>query len=247
MTLLRKEVHIWKVPLDIDYNCLAELSTILSRDEIERAQKFRFEIHAKRFIACRGRLRIILGHYLEKLPHHLQFGYCRYGKPYLHDELHDLKLQFNVSHSQDMALFAISCASRVGVDVEQIRDIPNMLNIARGVLTDREYSSVNSHLGRKRIEHFFQLWTRKEAYVKAVGCGLTYEMNKIDVLIEDNTTYQTALTENEINHTTSWMLYDLTGISSTYMGAVVVEGSTTLLRHYTWDMVTQTKKLHYYQ
>jgi hypothetical protein len=72
-------------------------------------------------------------------------------------------------------------------------------------------------------------------------------MNKIDVLIEDNTTYQTALTENEINHTTSWMLYDLTGISSTYMGAVVVEGSTTLLRHYTWDMVTQTKKLHYYQ
>jgi len=247
MTLLEKEVHIWKVPLDIDYNCLAEISSILSRDEIERAQKFQFEIHARRFIVCRGRLRIILGHYIGKLPHHLQFGYGRYGKPYLHNDLHDLKLQFNVSHSQDMALFAISHGSRIGVDVEQIRDMPNMLDIARDVLTDKEYRSLSLYSGWKRIEYFFQLWTRKEAYLKAIGFGLTHEMNKINVLIEDNTTYQTALREDEINHTTSWMLYDLTGISSAYVGAVIVEGSKLLLRHYTWDMVARIKKLHYYQ
>ncbi len=142
----------------------AETKT-LSPDEKERAGRFHFEIDRHRFVACRAALRAILGRELGISPSDVAFSYGAHGKPAL---AHDTDLRFNVAHSGGLALIALSDEGEIGVDLEQIRPELATDEVARAVFTDAEQAAL---VGPDRVERFFQLWTRKEAYLKAIGQG----------------------------------------------------------------------------
>ncbi len=148
-----------------ELDTLPAKTATLSEDEKERAARFHFEIDRHRFVACRAVLREILGAELGISPGDVKFSYGAQGKPTLN---HKTDLRFNLSHSEGLALIALSDEAEIGVDLEQIRPERATSDVARAVFTDAEQAEL---VGPDRVERFFQLWTRKEAYLKAIGQG----------------------------------------------------------------------------
>jgi 4'-phosphopantetheinyl transferase len=143
----------------------AKLST-LSPDEAGRAARFHFEIDRQRFVVCRTALREILGEALGIAPGEVTFSYGAHGKPALAQET---GVRFNVAHAGGRALIALSEDGReLGVDLEEVRPERATDDVARAVFTESERAQL---VGPERVERFFQLWTRKEAYLKAIGEG----------------------------------------------------------------------------
>ena len=165
------EVQVWFSATDVDVD-----SSALSRDEHARASRFRFEHDRRRWIAARVMLRQALGEYVNVSPAELTFTYSQYGKPALCGH----NLHFNLSHSGDLAVCAISAVTEVGVDVERIREIEDMDALFRSISSAREYSAFRVLPRAERTRAFFETWTRKEACVKATGRGLSTPLADVD-------------------------------------------------------------------
>jgi len=167
------DVHLWQVSLDQPCSQIRELEDLLCPAEISRARNFVFDKHRRRFIAGRGFLRSILGRYLNQDAASLEFSYGPQGKPALvSDGIHD-RLYFNVSHSHEIALYAISGNRQVGVDVEYLRAEQDVDGIAQRYFYPNECKVIHSLSAEKKREAFFRAWTVKEAYAKATGEGLS--------------------------------------------------------------------------
>lgn len=168
--LLTPEVHVWQARLDTEIAQLGVLAQWLSPDERDRADRFYFELHRRRFIMARGILRSLLGYYLTSPPEQIQFCYGPRGKPLLAVRPGDKMLYFNVSHSQDLSLYAIAQQS-VGIDLEHLRPI-DAESLARRCFLPREHRWLTNQPIEQRQDAFFRLWTAKEAVLKATGEGL---------------------------------------------------------------------------
>ncbi len=177
--LLPGEVHIWRANLQEVQPLLEYFSQILSEEELARGNRFHFEQHRQRFIAARGILRTILGRYLNIEPFKIHFGYEPRGKPFL-DKIHRGNLSFNLSHSQDFALYALSINDSIGVDLECIKSTTDVLSLAQRFFSLREYTVIKSAPREQQQQLFFRYWTCKEAYLKATGMGLT-DLQKIEI------------------------------------------------------------------
>jgi 4'-phosphopantetheinyl transferase len=169
LTLPPTAVHIWRASLSLPEAQLDRMAQTLSPDEHQRAERFRFAQHKQRFIASRGVLRLILSRYLAIAPEQVQFCYAAQGKPALASNDQQW-LQFNLSHSGEMAVYAIS-QQQVGIDLEQLRDI-EATPIAQRFFSTNEYAAMQALSPEQQAIAFFQLWTCKEAYLKATGDGL---------------------------------------------------------------------------
>jgi 4'-phosphopantetheinyl transferase len=171
-TLAEQEVHLWRVDLDAnqDYSRLAQL---LSPDETERAERFRFETLRQRFIVGRGALRSLLGHYLNLAPRSLQFSYGTYGKPELADDSNPLKLRFNVTHSSGLALYGVTCDRAIGIDLEYIRPVNDLMQLTRRFFSAQEHAAISALPPAEQQTAFFRHWVCKEAYLKATGEGIS--------------------------------------------------------------------------
>jgi len=183
-----KEVLIWIAGLDnIAESRLIQLSDLMSEDEDQRASRFRFERDRRRFVACRGMLREILGTYLEMDPERINFGYGAYGKPYVKTQTGSVlrAVSFNLSHSAGRAIYAVS-TNEVGVDLEVIRPIPEMDALVARHFSDSERTAFKSIAADLRLRAFYNCWTRKEAYVKACGDGLSIPLDQFDVSLDTN-------------------------------------------------------------
>jgi 4'-phosphopantetheinyl transferase len=165
------EVHTRCVPLDVSAETIAGLYATLSPDERERSARFRFARDRQRFIAARGALRALLGRYLGTRPGEIRFAYNAFGKPALTPEFGG-QLQFNLSHSGDLALIASTTDAEVGVDLECIRPDADYGEIARSVFSAAEVEQLNSVPSHLYSLAFLSCWTRKEASLKARGEGL---------------------------------------------------------------------------
>lgn len=163
-------LHLWRIPLDITAECKAMLAGVLSPDETQRASAFRFAIHRDRFIVARGMLRTILAAYLQMKPACLHFHYGQFGKPALEGGL-----SFNLSHAQDYALLAVARAWPVGVDIAQLRNDLEFRAIAEHILPPAMIASLDNCTPEALPQAFFTCWTRYEACMKALGCGLPGE------------------------------------------------------------------------
>ena len=172
--------HVWAVNLDgIDAQALTET---LSATERERADGFRFERDRARFVAARGSLRVILGEYVGCAPGELAFCYGEYGKPMLASPWDETELRFNVSHSAGLALIGVSQGRQIGVDIEHCsREVRRMKRIAKRFFTSREYERLCALPQTEQQRAFFRFWTRKEAYLKAVGTGLARAGENVDL------------------------------------------------------------------
>ncbi len=172
LQLLSHDVHLWRAQLELSELLIHKLATTLSEDEQQRARRFYFERDRKHFIAGRGLLRQILGRYLAMNPHQVEFCYGTRGKPALKETSGGRKLRFNVSHSHGLILYAITRDQRIGVDLEYLRPMPDAEQLAQRFFSPQEYAVICSVSEQQKHKAFFQGWTGKEAYLKAIGEGL---------------------------------------------------------------------------
>jgi len=211
--LASDEVHTWCASLDVPSETLARLYASLTPDERQRSARFQFDRDRQRFIVARGVLRELLGRYLETDPGDVSFVYNAFGKPDLSPRF-GRPLKFNLSHAAGLALIAITTASSVGVDLEYIRLQSDYPEIARRFFSAAEVDALSGLQSDAYAAAFMNCWTKKEAYVKARGEGLTM-----------------PLTEND--SATRWSLYTLQPAPD-YAGALAIEGTAWRLRHWQW-------------
>lgn len=182
LKLLDNEVHLWLVNLNISSQEIARLTNTLSPDEIARADRFKFKEHRYRFIAARGHLRQIISNYLQKFSQEIIFEYSDRGKP----KLLNSNLQFNVSHSQDIALYSFTNNNLIGIDVEYLRSNVECDKIAKRFFNKSEYQIINNLISEKQAQTFFYFWTMKEAYLKATGEGLGGGLKTVEIEFNDS-------------------------------------------------------------
>ncbi|MEM1116827.1 MAG: 4'-phosphopantetheinyl transferase superfamily protein [Bacteroidota bacterium] len=175
------EIHVWRVSLAPEAREVDRLGAWLAPDERARAARFRFDRHRRRYVVARGRLREILGRYLGAPPEALAFQYGDHGKPALAEAASGLT--FNVSHTADHALVAVARGRRLGVDLEVVRPLPDADAIAERFFSASEVAAYRAVPETGRPAAFFACWTRKEAFVKAVGDGLTYGLSTFDAAV----------------------------------------------------------------
>jgi 4'-phosphopantetheinyl transferase len=217
------EVHLWRIELATVVQGESRWQKILSPDEQTRAARFHFARDRQRFAATRALLRIVLGGYVGSEPEKLVFSYLDKGKPFLNSRGARDAIEFNVSHSGDVALLAIARGRPVGVDVEQIRENLDPLAIAHRYFSPHEQSQLGTLEERDRYAGFFRCWTRKEAYIKARGDGLSVSLNAFDVSLKPGN--QDALLACRIAEPdiTTWLLREVTA-GEGYAAALCVQG-----------------------
>ncbi len=178
------EIHIWQASLDGSSVPLQQFAALLSIDEQQRAQRFRFAQHHRRYVVSRGILRMLLGDYLKTSPAALEFCYGHNGKPAL--AIATAGLVFNVSHSEDLMLCAIARHCEVGIDLEFVRPVEHLDRLTQRFFSAREHAAIHQLSGEQQLQRFFQHWTCKEALLKAIGAQLT-SLSTIEVGISDHT------------------------------------------------------------
>ena len=174
------EVHVWRARLDRPQNCIDGLLQVLSTQEREHADRFHFDADRKRAIIGRGLARLLLGHCLDRPADELRIEYNEFGKPAL-SAVHHSPLQFNVSHAGDLILVALARGHRLGVDVEQMRTGFAIDAVAAQFFSPNECRALAAIAPESRCEAFFSCWTRKEAYLKGRGEGLSLPLHQFDV------------------------------------------------------------------
>ena len=225
--VLDENVHVWCVHLEYYFDRLQALLEVLSGDELERANRFYFQRDRKRFIVARAVLRIILGQYLERPAAQLRFRYNDYGKPYLANS--DGELSFNLSHSDNLAVYGFVPRGEIGVDVERVKPDFATHEIARRFFSLSEVRDLTRLPAQKQAEAFFACWTRKEAYIKAKGQGLSIPLHRFRVSLNPE---KPALLESWPYPEDVQRLEMHSFHIEDYLGAVVVEKNNYGVRYF---------------
>lgn len=219
--LLENELHVWRFGLDPPPSVLDRFEQTLSQDEIARADRFRGPGLRSRFIAGRGGLRAILARYVGCDPESLDFAYRENGKPWLTGEPHPQKLEFNLAHSHELALCAIVANRVVGVDIEHMRPMENGPAIIQRFFSPAERVAFLSLPESERFAAFYRGWTRKEAYLKAVGTGLATELDSFDVPLAPGEPPALLRIGDDPSEPRRWLMCDIEP-GAGYAGSLVV-------------------------
>lgn len=227
------EVHVWRVLLDVTTVEFEMLLSFLSIDELARAERFHFEKDQKRFIVARGVLRKMLGSYLNMHPGEICFEYSSHGKPMLAHNRGDNSICFNLSHSGTFALYAVGLRKKIGIDIESIRDDVSVEQVTRQFFSQNEINSLEKIDIDKRSGLFFQYWTRKEAFLKASGEGISFPMEQCDVSLINGKVLSPVTVQDKNSETSSLYVQDLFP-GNGYAAAIAIEGeeSNILCLHY---------------
>jgi len=226
-------VHAWLASLSVKASTVQRLRQLLTADEICRAERFYFPKDRDHFIVARGVLRRILGRYLDTEPSRLRFCYSAYGKPALDTEFGGGALRFNVSHSHGVALYGVSRGREVGIDLERIRPDFADDRVAERFFSSREVAALRSLPQSMRRDAFFNCWTRKEAYIKARGEGLSLRLDQFDVSLAPGEPAALLDTQDDPQEACRWSLQELAP-SPGYVAALAVEGHDWQLKCWQW-------------
>lgn len=237
LVLKDNEVHVWKVNQQQQLNALWKH---LSHDERAKAERFHFQKDRNEFVLARGVLRQLISYYIKVPAHRLSFQYTAYAKPYLSEEFCSSRLKFNVSHSHGIILLAFTIGRELGIDVEQMRADFATEEIARNFFSTHEVSTLQSLPETLRVEAFYNAWTRKEAFIKAIGEGLSIPLNKFDVTLAPGESARLLATRIEGEFTAKWSMKSLE-CDRGFKAAIAVEGIDWQLKCFQWDSVEQAK------
>jgi 4'-phosphopantetheinyl transferase len=226
--LANNEIHIWRAFLPSDETTLGRFQSSLADEERARADRFVFERDRNRFVAARGILRQLLAEYIKRSPSELQFSHGPQGKPFLVTNDPASALEFNISHSHDMALFAFARERSLGIDVELLRPEFAGEDIARRYFSAAEIEELRALPPELRTEGFFLCWTRKEAYIKARGEGLQIPLASFSVSLTPG--------RPETLHSADYLRWSVSSLrpARQYVGAVIGEGKDWRLRQWEW-------------
>jgi 4'-phosphopantetheinyl transferase len=218
------EAHVSRFDLDTELATDEQWESLLSSDERERALRFHFPLHRRRFSAARGFLRIVLGAYLETDPKTLCFRYSDKGKPALGGMQATSLLRFNLSHSENVVLLAVTLGREIGVDVECMRPDLELESIAHRFFSAAERESFDRIPLAQKCLAFFNCWTRKEAFIKAKGDGLSLPLDQFDVSLTPGAPAEILATRPDAGEKAYWSLCSLDA-GPDYAAALVVQGS----------------------
>jgi 4'-phosphopantetheinyl transferase len=216
-------VHVWRTSLEPGPEKITELNRILSPEERIRASRYLHQRDRDAFIVARGTLRCILGGYLSLAPQALEFGHNEFGKPYLQNGGASPPLHFNVSHSGFLALYAFVLDRQVGVDVEEMRRDVEVESIAQHYFTVAESMTLRALPPEHQLAAFYRCWVRKEAYIKALGRGLSIGLDHFETLVALHGPPTEVPAKNIAPEGSEWWIRDIP-VSSDYAAALVVEG-----------------------
>ncbi len=219
------EVHVWTADLEAAKPFLDRYRSTLAPGELERASRFYLDRHRDGYVVVHGILRDILGRYLGQPAQSLEFSYGRRGKP----RLARSPLSFNLSDSDGLALYAVARGREVGVDVERHRRFPDLDGMAKLACTSRERDNLLRLAEPGRTEAFFDLWTRKEALVKAVGVGLFQGLDEFEVSLAPREIVRLP-SEEEGGEVRDWTLLALDTAPGYSAALAASGGGLTLVR-----------------
>ncbi len=229
------EVHVWRASLALPPGDVAALHEVISDEERLRAGRFRFEVHRGRFVAGRGIQRRVLARYLGAGPAALRYRLAHHGKPSLDHPWDATGLRFNVSNAEDGLLIAVGLGRELGVDLEAVRTLGDRDDVARRFFSAPENQVYDTIADAERDAAFFTCWTRKEAYIKALGEGLSMPLDCFDVTLRPGEPARLLATRGNPAETDRWTLHELDP-GPGWMGAVAVEGDASWeMRLYDWD------------
>jgi 4'-phosphopantetheinyl transferase len=226
------DTHLWAAGLDSPEEFLRRCERLLSPDERQRAARFRMEPLRNRYIAARGTLRILLGRYLGADPAELLLCYKPHGKPELRPPWNDRGVEFNVSHSADLAIYAFIRGRAIGVDVEAVRPMPNAAGLLERFFSAAEVAQWQQTAPERQEAVFFQGWTRKEAWLKAVGSGLTFPLSQFCVTMDGPA--RVLSIRGDRASAAQWQLESCEPCRG-YFAAVAWQGATATLRNWRFD------------
>jgi 4'-phosphopantetheinyl transferase len=227
------DVHVWRAQIDRPAADISIFRRILAPDELNRADKYHFRKDRDRFIVARAVLRFLLGHYLRREPEQLRFRFNAYGKPALAAEAESETLRFNLSHSGELALYAFTRNREVGLDVEYVRRDFDTKQLAGEFFSPHEVAALCALPASLQAEGFFRCWTRKEAYIKARGEGLSLPLHQFDVSLAPNHPAALLSVANDPAEISRWSLRELTPAKG-YLAAIAVEGHNWQLNCFQW-------------
>lgn len=223
VTLSSDDIHVWVASLDQPAGRVRWLAHLLSADERMRAKRLSFDRQRTHFIVGRGVLRAILANYVGTEPSQLQFCYGLHRKPALVDVCSGRALRFNLSHSDGLALYAVTHDREIGVDLERVRPVADFEQIARRYFTSGEYAVLCALDAAKQHEAFFNCWTRKEAYLKAIGTGLIQSLDSVEVSLAPGEPARLLGVRETRAETEGWSIHELAPAFG-YVAALVVKG-----------------------
>ena len=235
LALPESEVQLWRVDLEAIRADESRWQEALSSDELKRASRFHFPRDRQRFIASRALLRTILAGYLATDPGGLSFSYSKKEKPSL-GPAHASDITFNVTHSGGIALFAFTRQREIGVDVEQVRRDFDMEAIARRFFSVPEQEQLAALPAEERVDAFFRCWTRKEAYIKATGDGLSLPLHQFDVSLGAGEPNALLATRPDGSEAGRWLLREVPG-GSGYIAALCVRGQVWKLNDWSGNLL----------
>jgi 4'-phosphopantetheinyl transferase len=217
------EIHVWWVPLDPPAARVEELGRPLAADEWQRANRFRFDQHRRQYVVGRGALRTLLAAYLGTRPEQVRFSYGPRGKPFLAPPLDASRIFFNLSNSSERALVGFARGIEIGVDLEYMKPMPDLEQIAERFFSVPEREVLRRLAAAQKPEGFFNCWTRKEAYLKAVGEGLAVPLDSFDVTLAPGEPARMLALEGDAERGARWSYHHLRPAAD-YIGAIAVEG-----------------------
>lgn len=233
VSLGNRDVHVWRAALDHPHSVAKAFYELLSLDERQRACRFHFSRDRDRFIVARGTLRSILSRYLFVPPSQHQFNYGPYGKPRLDEPGGGTSLHFNISHAHNLALFAFTRHRDLGIDLEYIRESASGPDVAERFFSSQEVASLRGLPTESWTQGFFNCWTRKEAYIKATGNGLSIPLNQFAVSLVPGEPAAMLATAHNDREAVRWSIREISPAPD-YVAAIVVEGTKWDLKCWQW-------------
>lgn len=224
-----EDVHIWRIGLCDLADASPRLNELLSEDERKRASKYHFEKDCRSFVIRRAVLRIILGLYSGEKAEDLQFTYNNFDKPELKAKL---PIRFNATSSEDLGIVAIALDARIGIDVEFIDDAFPKLELAERYFSADEVRALRYLQPELQTAAFFDCWTKKEAYVKAIGEGMSHPLPELAISSDK----QGQFSVNAISDgTADWCVTSFKP-QQNYIASIAYEGGRRAVSHFSWQL-----------
>ena len=216
-------IQLWSIDITPARHRTEELRSLLSDDELQRADNFRFDKDRDRWIAGRAMLRIILSSVIRCSPELVNFEYDEHAKPCLRHSDDEADVYFNLTHSSDLALLAVTSIGPVGIDVEQIKPLSDVDAVVERFFSTAERRTFSTlSADEERLKAFYACWTRKEAYLKALGCGISKPTNTFDVTLLENSEPEIVAIDGDKKAADDWLLFDLQ-VMPGYVGALAIQ------------------------
>ncbi len=222
-TLHHDEVHVWLAEHEMFRSQIPDLHLLLNEEETKKAARFYFEKDRRRFTVTHGLLRKLLAGYTNLSPTQLSFQHNAYGKPELSTGSQKDVLHFNLSHSHDLIAYAFTYTRNVGIDIEHVRTDIEYEQLTRRYFSPSENVELQSLPFSLRQKAFFSCWTRKEAYIKARGLGLSLALDIFDVTVRPDGPVKLLASRENAQETDRWLFASLP-MSPEYAGTLIAEG-----------------------